>query len=136
MAVFKLSSFAPIPEGATKFTIESIEYKADFGKMEVKCVTESGRKHSERFTLVNGQGEPINGAMIAFSMLARAAMDDRGLDEIEHTKLVGKSFMADVQHEEVPKKDDPSKMTTFIRLKNYRPADKPSYDLKNLLGGK
>lgn len=134
MAVFKLQGFAPIPTGATKFTIESVEYKADFGKMTVTCVTENGRKHFERYTLVNGKGEPINGAMIAFSMLCRAAMGDRSLDEIEHTQLVGKSFIADVSHEEVPKKDNPEQTSTFIRLKNYRPVEKPSFDLNSLLG--
>lgn len=146
MSKIKLSEsgFTPIPEGEHTFTVKSVEYKEQFGKMEVHLETETGRKHTEYYNFKGNGGEFNDSAIKAFSYFARVAMNDMEIEEIEHTALVGKKFIATVEHEKVPHRDDPSKTVTFIRLKDRKPyvdeeqksaQDNEEFDLDAFLAG-
>ena len=149
MAKIGLSEgFSLIPKGTHVFQIVSVNYKEDFGKMEVNMQLASGQKHTERFSLLNKDGQPNEGGLNAFSYFAKAAMNDFNLSEIDHEDLVGCFIRCEVEHEEVESNRTPGKMLTFVRLGNKAPADgfdavpakkptqggKKSYDLNSILG--
>jgi len=145
MAKIKLSKggFTPIPEGTHVFKITGAEYDEDFGIVEIQMVTADGRKNSERFFLMNQDGEPNEGAFNAFSSFARIALNDFTIEELDPADLVGCFFQADVTHDIQPSKNDPNKTVTWVRLNNWKPsegfaekgqASKGSIDLDELLG--
>ena len=124
MAKIGLSDgFTLIPKGVQVFQITEVKYKEDFGKMEVTMKTAKGQKHVERFSLLNKDGSPNEGALNAFSYFAKVALNDFDLTEIEHEDLVGHFIRCDVDHEEVESNRTPGKMMTFARLGDKEPAD-------------
>jgi glutaredoxin-related protein len=131
--------------------------------MEVVMQTASGQKHTERFFLLNQDGEPSQGGMNAFSYFAKTALNDFGREEIDAEELVGCFMRCEVDYEEVESNRTPGKMLKFVRLGDKEPADgfddakkdtpkqgrlpgkepaqptpgegkKPKYDLGSLLG--
>ena len=124
MAKIGLSEgFSLIPKGTHVFQITAVNYKEDFGKMEVTMQLASGQKHTERFSLLNKDGEPNEGGLNAFSYFAKAALNDFTLSEIDHEDLVGCFIKAEVTHEKVQNKNDASKTMTFSRLGSKYTAD-------------
>lgn len=122
MAKIKLSElggFTLIPEGTTIFKIVGVEYKEDFGKMEVQLQTKSGSKHTEKFTFVKNNGEVNDGAIKAFSYLAKTALNNFALDEIDDQDIVGCYIVATVKHEEFESNKEPGKMLKSVRLSDY-----------------
>lgn len=101
MAKIKLADtgFSMIPEGWHTLKIEKVDYKEDFGKMEVHMVTKSGKKHTERFGLLT-KGKVNEGAIKAFSYFAKVALNNFDLDEIDEQDLVGCYMKAMVEHVE------------------------------------
>lgn len=89
-----------VPEGWHVFKITAVEYNADFGKVKVEMVTKSGEKHIERYSLLTKSGEVNEGANKAFSYMAKIALDDFDLDEIDTGDLVGCYIKAEVTHVE------------------------------------
>lgn len=152
--------FSLIPEGTHVFQITEVKYKEDFGKMEVTMQTATGQKHTERFSLLDKNGEPNAGAMNAFSYFAKTALNDFSLTEIDHEDLVGHFLRCEVTHEEVESNCTAGKMFKFVRLGDKEPCDgfddapatqapkpaekpakaaapaggKPKFDLDSLLG--
>lgn len=126
MAKIKLSEggFSLIPEGTTTFKIVGVEYKEDFGKMSVEMQTKSGAKHTERFTLLKGDGEVNEGALKAFSYFAKTALNNYNLDEIDETDIIGCYITATVKHEEYSytNKDGENKSGKSARLNDYAVA--------------
>lgn len=125
MAKIKLSElggFTLIPEGTTIFKIVEVEYKEDFGKMEVVMQTKSGSKHTEKFTFVKNSGEVNDGAIKAFSYLAKTALNNFSLDEIDDQDIVGCYIVATVKHEEFESNKEPGKMLKSVRLSDYAHA--------------
>lgn len=124
MAKIGLSEgFSLIPEGTHVFQITAVNYKEDFGKMEITMQLASGQKHVERFSLLNKDGEPNQGGLNAFSYFAKVALNDFSLTEIDHEDLVGCFIRCDVEHEEVESNRTPGKMLKFARLGDKEPAD-------------
>lgn len=124
MAKIKLNDgFTVIPEGTYTFKVTAVNYKEDFGKMEVSMQTQDGKKHTERFTLLKANGEPNEGACNAFSYFAKTVLNDFSLTEIDHTDLVGHFVECDVEHDVQPNKNNPGKTVTFVRLAEKRPSD-------------
>lgn len=118
MAGIKLSAgFTLIPEGRTVFLITGCEYKEKFGKIEVKLETKNKLKHTERFDITN------DGGLNAFSFLAKTALQDYELEEIDHEAIVGCYIAADVVHTKQPHRDDPNKTVTFVNLVGKYTAD-------------
>lgn len=124
MAKIPLSSgYTLPPEGIQVFHITGVTYKEQFGKLEVQMETANGTKHTERFSLLNSDGSTNDGACAAFSFLAKAAMNDFDLEEIDHKDLIGRFFQAEVVHEQTESTKTPGKMMTFARLNDKQPAD-------------
>lgn len=115
-------TFVIIPEGRHTFKITEVNYKQDFGKMEINLVTAEGMKQTERYTLLNNNGEYNEKAINAFSYFARMATGNMALEEIEAEQLVGCFISAEVVHTKQPNKNDPQKTVTFVNLKNYEVA--------------
>lgn len=115
--------FSLIPEGTHVFQIEEVNYKEDFGKMEVTLRTAKGQKHVERFSLLNQDGDVNEGAMNAFSYFAKCCLNDFNATEIDEQDLVGCFIRCTVEHEEVESKKNPDKFVKFARLTDKEPAD-------------
>ena len=107
--------FTLIPEGTHVFKITEVNYKEDFGKMEVVMQTAKGQKHIERFSLLNKDGEPNQGGLNAFSYFAKTALDDFTVKDIDDQELVGHFIRCEVEHEEVESNKTPGKMLKFAR---------------------
>lgn len=124
MAKIGLSEgFSLIPEGTHVFKITAVNYKEDFGKMEVVMQTQGGLKHTERFSLLKSDGQPNEGALNAFSYFAKTALNDFSLTEIDHEDLLGHFIECDVEHDKQPSNKDPNKTVTFARLADKRVSD-------------
>jgi hypothetical protein len=124
MAKIGLSEgFSLIPKGTHVFKITGVNYKEDFGKMEVTMQLATGQKHIERFSLLDSNGEPNQGGLNAFSYFAKTALNDFSLTEIDHEDLVGCFIRCEVDHEEVESNRTPGKMLKFVRLGDKEPAD-------------
>lgn len=117
------SGYSLPPEGIQTFLITDVTYKEQFGKLEIQMETASGVKHTERFSLLTSKGDVSDGAYAAFSMLAKAAMNDYDLEEIDHKDLIGRYFQAEVVYDEVESNKTPGKMLKFARLNDKQPAD-------------
>lgn len=126
MAKIKLSKtgFTLIPEGTTTFKIVGVEYKEDFGKMNVDLQTKDGRKHTERFGLLTDKGEINEGALKVFSYFAKTALNNFQLDEIDETDLIGCYITATVKHETYTrtKGERVGEEGTSVRLNDYAVA--------------
>ena len=94
------TGWSMIPEGKTVFKVESVEYKEDFGKLEINLVNQGGQKHKERYTLTNKKGEAIEGAIKAFSFFAKTALNNFSVEEIDPDDLVGCYVSCEVAHVE------------------------------------
>lgn len=124
MAKIGLSEgFTLIPEGTHVFQIVDVKYKEDFGKMEVFMKTAKGQKHTERYSLLNKDGEANQGGLNAFSYFAKCALNDFTLDEIDHEDLIGCFIRCEVTHEEVESNKTPGKMLKFVRLGDKEACD-------------
>lgn len=124
MAKIGLSEgFSLIPEGTHVFKITAVNYKEDFGKMEVVMQTQSGLKHTERFSLLKSDGQPNEGALNAFSYFAKVALNDFTLTEIDHKDLLGCFIECDVEHDTQQSNRNPDKTVTFARLADKRASD-------------
>lgn len=110
------SGFTLIPEGEYVFGIYDVSYDETFGKMEVKLVTADGMRHTERFNLKNANDEANEGALNAFSYLAKTALNNFGAEEIDHTDLIGHYFVGSIVHTTQPNRKDPTKTVTFANL--------------------
>lgn len=117
------NNFKPIPEGTHVFKITKVEYKEQFGKIEVHLETAQGKKHIERYNIKNKNGEINNGALSAFSFFARIALQSPYVEEIEPADLVGKFISAVVEHQVVPSTSKPGETVTFIKLADKQQAN-------------
>lgn len=118
-----VSGFVLIPEGSYVFRITGAKYDETFGKLEVYMETQKGLKHTERFSLMNKNGEPNERALAAFSFFAKTALQDYRMNSIDHTDLVGHYIKAQVVHTTMPSTKDPSKTSTFANLGDKWPAN-------------
>ena len=115
--------YTVIPEGTYIFKITDVNYKEEYGKMEVKMETATGLKHSEKFNLMAKDGGTNDGAINAFSFFAKTALNNFSLDEIDHKDLIGCFIECIVEHDIKPSTKDPNKTVTFIHLNEKRPVD-------------
>ena len=100
MAKIKLveTGFQVIPEGTYIFKVNKVTYDEDYGDMKIELVTKNGLKHTERFGLLDKQGETCEPAMKAFSYLARVLLNNPSLDIIDEQDLVGCYVKSTVVH--------------------------------------
>ena len=117
------NSFTVCPEGEHIFRIYNVDYDADFGKLVVYMVNAQGITHSERFNLMNKDGSPNEGACGAFSYFAKTALNNFGLEEIDHTDIINHYIKAEITHTVVPSTKDPNKTVTFANIGDKWVAD-------------
>lgn len=115
-------AFPILEEGHYTFQITEVDYDETYGDMKITMETEDGKKHREQYRLLDTNGEPNEGALLAFSYMARAAMDDMTLDDIDEQELVGATFEADIEHTEATSKK--GKTNTYAHVKNISPVGK------------
>lgn len=111
------TGFTLIPEGEYVFRINSCEYKEKFGKITVVLENAKGQTIKENYNIEN------EGGANAFSYLAKTALQDYSLTEIDHEEIVGCFIRARVEHTVQPHRDDPNKTVTFANLKDKAEAD-------------
>lgn len=116
------TGYTPIPEGPATFKVVAATYDPDFGKVEVELITETGKKQTERFGLLNAQGEVNEGGNNAFGYFSRAILDDFETEDIDIDDLVGRYFTATVKHDVKPHRDDPTRTVTWIKLNDIKTA--------------
>ena len=125
MSIIQLvdTGWSLIPEGKYTFKVTDVEYKEDFGKLEIKLSSQDGRSHSERYTLLRKNGELNEGAQKAFSFFAKTALNNFDLEAIDPHDLVGCYVSATVEHIE---SDTISEKTgepfVNVRLNNLKAA--------------
>lgn len=115
--------FSVIPEGEYVFRIYEVNCNENFGKIEIKLINAKGQTMTERFSLMQQDGEYNERALSAFSYFAKTAMNDFGMEDIEPQELVNHYIRAQVVHSEVPSNKDPNKTVTFANLGDKYPAD-------------
>lgn len=145
MSIIKLSSgYQMIPEGTYTFKIEAVSYDENFGKLDVTLKTENGLTHHEKYNLLNDQGEVVEGAIISFTYLAKAALNNPDLTQVDPNDLVGHFFAATVEHEPYESKKT-GKTGVAVRLNDKTASDgwessqeaveSSSFDLDAFLNG-
>lgn len=126
MAIINLSEnkgFSLIPEGWHDFKIVAVDYDEKFGKMEIQLVTKSGQKHTERFSLLDNDGEINQKGVNAFSYFARVAMNDFQIDSIDHEDMIGKYIRGKVEHVKGNKPNPKTgKYSTFANITDKEPS--------------
>lgn len=115
--------FTVIPEGTHIFKITGVNYKEQFGKLEITMKTAKGLTHIERFSLLKADGSTNEGALNAFSYFARAAIGDLSAQDIDPEELVGFFLECDVEHDIKPSNRNPEKNVTFVRLADKRHSE-------------
>lgn len=117
MAIIPMTSgFTLCPEGEHIFRIYKVDYDEEFGKLVVHLVNAQGVTHSERFTLMGGNGQINEGACNAFSFFAKTALNDYSLEAVDPQMLVDHYIKAEVTHTKLPSNKDPNKTITFANL--------------------
>lgn len=117
------SGFTIIPEGSYIFKIVNAIYDEKFGKLEIKLETNNGLKHTETYRLLDKNGNPNDGALAAFSVLATCALQDNTREDVDPAELIGRFFGATVAHDVQPSRDNPNKTVTFVRLNDKTESD-------------
>lgn len=105
------NGFTLIPEGTYVFYIYDCTYDEAFGKMVVKMITSDGYKYDERFSLKDDNDQPNERALNAFSFFAKTAMNNFGLEYIDHTELVGHYIQMQIVHNDIVSKKNGKTMT-------------------------
>lgn len=152
------STFTVCPEGEHLFLITKVEQDSKNPALIVLTFkTPDGYTDVENYRLMNDDGTKNEGALGAFSRVAKCAFRDQGLEEVEPKGLVGKPIKATVEHTQKESRTT-GKMLTFTSLTNIEsvtveewnaaytaaksktaaptpaPAAKPKFDLNAIFG--
>ena len=105
--------FPLIPEGEQVLRIKSVDDSKyeKFGKMTIVVEDASGAAANVNFNFTNDDGSVNPAADGQYTRIARAALDDQTLDEIDSDELPGQFFRAEIEH------NDGSKGGTFANVK-------------------
>lgn len=117
------TSFTVCPEGVHIFRIYNVDYDTNFGKLVVHMVNAQGLTHIERFNLMNKDGSPNEKACSSFSYFAKTALNNFGLEEIDHTDIINRFIKAEITHTVLPSTKDPNSTVTFANIGNKWVAD-------------
>lgn len=111
-----VSSFKKTPEGEYVFRIYDVKYDETFGTLELNMVDATGQKHLERYYLKDQNDQPNEKALASFSYLAKAAMDDFEMDDVDPDDLINHYIRCEVVHRTGEGKDGKTK--TYVNLTN------------------
>ena len=117
------SGFEPVPEGSHVFKVVGVDYKEAYGKLEITLQTVKGKKHTERYSLLKDNGEPNEGALNAFSFMAKTVLNNFDLEEIDPEEMIGHYVRCTVEHNKVESRNKPGQFLTFVQLSDKEPAD-------------
>lgn len=106
--------FKPLDEGVYIFKVDSVKYDEKFGKLTIKFVTKDGKTHSEQFGFLTDKGKPNDGAMNAFSFLAKTLLNDFDREEVDEEELVGRFVKCSIEHQVVEGND--GRVRTYAHL--------------------
>lgn len=106
-----MPKYEVIPEGSYVFKITEGSYDADFGRLNMRCESTDGKTMMYSRFLLTKDGEANEGAIREFQRIARAAMKDDDMMEVDPEDLIGKMFCADVIH-------NVSGERTYVNLRN------------------
>ena len=93
------SEFTRIPEGTYIFKVAKVTYDENFGELKIDLITKDGLKHTERYGLLDKNGETCEPAVKSFSYTARVLLNNQDVEEIDEQDLVGCYMIATVIHE-------------------------------------
>ena len=122
MALITLSAssgFTLIPEGTHIFKVTGVTYKKLYGKMEVYLETKEGLKHTERYSLMDKNGQDNHDV--------QPKQNGKPGETITFIRLGNKAPASGFEGEEA---EEPA-------AEDAAPApadDKPKYDIDSLLG--
>jgi hypothetical protein len=116
------AGFTIMPEGEHILRIYDLSWDEEFGKLIIKLINAKGVTVQERFTLKDANEEYNNGALNAFSNLAKAALDDEDAEDVDPEDLIDHYIKAEIVHAVVQDKNDPSKSRTFANIRARYPA--------------
>lgn len=115
--------FTLMPEGEQVLRIYDIEFDEEFGKLIVKMVNAKGLTVQERFSFKDKDGNFVDGALNAFSYFARAALNDYSAEDIDPEELIDHYIKAEIVHNTVENRNDPSKTRTYANLGSKSSAE-------------
>lgn len=96
------SGFKRISEGEHAFYIYDCKYEESFGQLDLYLFSEStGETHLEKFFFTKTNGEANEGALNAFSYLAKVALNDFECEEIDPVDLIGARFIGTIAYQDV-----------------------------------
>jgi len=123
--------FQPIPEGEQVVRIKGID-ESDYQKFDKIVVTiedAAGRTARVNYNFVNADGTPNETADFVFTRMARAALGDETVDEVDTAELIGRFVRVEIQHSEG------SKGGTFANVKKWIGPGEP-FEVKKTAGNK
>lgn len=124
MARIPLSSgFQLCPAGEHVFRINEVTYDEAFGTLTIAMKTEKGIPFTKKFNLMAADGTMNDAAINSFSYLARNALNDFNVEDIDPQELTGRFIRCEVTHTEKPSTKDPSRTVTFANLDKIYPDD-------------
>lgn len=123
--------FQPIPAGEQVVRIKEIDETdyEKFDKLTVIIEDAAGRTARVNFTFVNADGTPNDIADFVFTRMARAALGDETIDEVDTADLIGKFVRVEIEHTEG------SKGGTFANVKRWIGPGEP-FEPKKQAGSK
>lgn len=94
--------FPLIPEGEQILRIKSVDDSKyeKFGKMTIVVEDAGGVTANVNFSFTNDDGSDNSTANYIYTLIARAALNDQTLDEIDSDELPGKYIEAEIVHNE------------------------------------
>ena len=96
MGMLKLSNgFSVLPEGETILYVTGVDYDEKWGKFELHFINADGNKHSEHYKIYKDNGDMNEGALNAFSWIARTLLNDPSAEEIKVYKKTGNEILTD-----------------------------------------
>lgn len=123
MAQIKLTDYKVIDEGRYVFIVDKVEYKEEFGKMNITCKNKAGYSHIETYNFLRNDGTSNPKALGAFTFFARTILNDFEVESIDDQDIVGHYFIATVEHDVRQSTKDATKTVTFVHLVDYEAAN-------------
>jgi hypothetical protein len=121
--------FQPIPEGEQVVRIKGID-ESDYQKFDKIVVTiedAAGRTARVNYNFVNADGTPNETADFVFTRMARAALGDETIDEVDTAELIGKFVRVEIEHRTA------SQGGTFANVKKWIGPGEP-FEVKKTAG--
>ncbi len=126
-----VEGFQPIPAGEQVVRIKEIDETdyEKFDKLVVVIEDAAGRTARVNFNFVNNDGTPNDIADFVFTRMARAALGDETIDEVDTADLIGKFVRVEIEHTEG------SKGGTFANVKRWIGPGEP-FEVRKAAGNK